>query len=47
VVTWEFLDILGLLADQGLEFAQVNSGALDDIDQDIVCHLKNFVSRGS
>lgn len=41
--TWEILDILELLGDQGLKFAQVDAGAFDHIDQDVVCHLKKFV----
>jgi hypothetical protein len=44
-VTWYALDILVLLGDQGLEFAKVDTRALNDIDQDVVCHLQNFVCR--
>lgn len=44
-MTWKTLNILELLGDYGLKFSQVNSGTLDHIDQDIVCHFENFVRR--
>ena len=44
-VTWYTLDILVLLGDQGLEFAKVDTRALNDIDQDVVCHLQNLICR--